>query len=72
MESFIFNNRVQEVHESFDVFYTYLRKLVKSCEFGNQCHEKLNCFGNLCLQESLIVSGRAAELSGKQAQTVQN
>ncbi|XP_054717290.1 uncharacterized protein LOC129226685 [Uloborus diversus] len=55
VERFIFNNRVQWQGENFDSFCTNLRKLVKSCEFGDQAAE-------LC---------RSAELSRTQAQTIQ-
>ncbi|GBO16512.1 hypothetical protein AVEN_86761-1 [Araneus ventricosus] len=36
VQRFIFNSRMQDIDESFDAFYTDLRKLVKSCEFANQ------------------------------------
>ncbi|GBN89979.1 hypothetical protein AVEN_190471-1 [Araneus ventricosus] len=36
VQRFIFNSRMQDVDEIFYVFYTDLRKLVKSCEVGNQ------------------------------------
>ncbi|CAH3165069.1 unnamed protein product, partial [Pocillopora meandrina] len=33
-EAYLFNQRVQEVGESFDVFLTALRSLAKTCNFG--------------------------------------
>ena len=34
-EAYLFNQRVQEVGESFDSFLTALRKLAKTCNFGS-------------------------------------
>jgi len=36
VERFVFNNRVQNNDESFEAFYSDLKKLVKSCDFGVQ------------------------------------
>lgn len=88
VERFIFNKRVQELNESFDNFYTDLKKLVKSCEFGDQAdsvvrdrivlgiadtglQERLLREGNLSLTKAAEIC-RAAELSKRQAETVQN
>ncbi|GBM74922.1 hypothetical protein AVEN_173341-1 [Araneus ventricosus] len=38
VERFIFNQRCQEEGETFDVFVMDLKKMVKSCEFGDQSH----------------------------------
>ncbi|GBN52470.1 hypothetical protein AVEN_9472-1 [Araneus ventricosus] len=87
VQRFIFNSRMQDIDESFDAFYTDLRKLVKSCEFENQAdsvvrdrivlgiadsglQERLLREGNLSLARAAEIC-RAAELSKKQAQTVQ-
>ncbi|GBO11593.1 hypothetical protein AVEN_7086-1 [Araneus ventricosus] len=87
VQRFIFNSRMQDIDESFDAFYTDLRKLVKSCEFENQAdsvvrdrivlgiadsglQERLQREGNLTLARAAEIC-RAAELSKKQAQTVQ-
>ncbi|GBM00269.1 Transposon Ty3-I Gag-Pol polyprotein [Araneus ventricosus] len=87
VQRFIFNSCMQDIDESFDAFYTDLRKLVKSCEFENQAdsvvrdrivlgiadsglQERLLREGNLSLARAAEIC-RAAELSKKQAQTVQ-
>ncbi|GBM31488.1 hypothetical protein AVEN_141187-1 [Araneus ventricosus] len=87
VQRFIFSSLMQDIDESFDAFYTDLRKLVKSCEFENQAdsvvrdriilgiadsglQERLLQEGNLSLARAAEIF-RAAELSKKQAQTVQ-
>ncbi|GBL95541.1 Transposon Ty3-I Gag-Pol polyprotein [Araneus ventricosus] len=77
---------MQDIDESFDAFYTDLRKLVKSCEFENQADSVIRDrivlgIDDSGLQERLLREGnlslaraaeicRDAELSKKQAQTV--
>ncbi|XP_054723301.1 uncharacterized protein K02A2.6-like [Uloborus diversus] len=87
VERFIFNNRVQGQGENFESFYTDLRKLVKSCEFGDQVDSVVRDrivlgIAHRGLQERLLQEGelslfraaelcRSAELSRTQAQTIQ-
>ncbi|GBM60077.1 Uncharacterized protein K02A2.6 [Araneus ventricosus] len=87
VEWFIFNQRCQEEGETFDVFVMDLKKLVKSCEFGDQsdsvvCDRIVLGVGDASLQERMLREsdlslertidlGKTAELSKIRAQTVQ-
>ncbi|GBN25570.1 hypothetical protein AVEN_229414-1 [Araneus ventricosus] len=87
VQIFIFNSRMQDIDECFDAFYTDLRKLVKSCEFGNQADSVVRDrivlgIADSGLQERVLREGnfslaraaeicRAAEFSKKHDQTVQ-
>lgn len=61
-ERFVFNKRVQDIHESFDIFFTDLKSLVKSCEFGVQIasvvwDRKVLAITETRLQEKLLREG---------------
>lgn len=87
VERFIFNKRVQEEGEPFDCFVTDIKKLVKSCEFGEQTNSVLRDrivlgIADAGLQERMlresdlnlekaIELGKSAELSKIRTQTVQ-
>ncbi|GBM50140.1 hypothetical protein AVEN_63900-1 [Araneus ventricosus] len=87
VERFIFNQHCQEEGETFDVFVMDLKKLVKSCEFGDQSdsvvHDRIVLgVGDASLQERMLREsdlsleraidlGKTAELSKIRAQTVQ-
>ncbi|GBO41607.1 Transposon Ty3-G Gag-Pol polyprotein [Araneus ventricosus] len=87
VERFIFNQRCQEEGETFDVFVMDLKKLVKSCEFGDQSDSVVRDrivlgVGDASLQERMLREsdlsleraidlGKTAELSKIRAQTVQ-
>lgn len=87
VERFVFNNRKQEEGELFDPFVTDLKRLVKSCEFGDQADSVVRDrivlgVSDVGLQERMlretdlslakaIELGKAAELSKQRSQTVQ-
>ncbi|GBL54047.1 hypothetical protein AVEN_188016-1 [Araneus ventricosus] len=87
VERFIFNQRCQEEGETFDVFVMDLKKLVKSCEFGDQsdsvvCDRIVLGVGDASLQERMLREsdlsleraidlGKTAELIKIRTQTVQ-
>ncbi|GBO00870.1 hypothetical protein AVEN_226930-1 [Araneus ventricosus] len=59
VERFIFNQRCQEEGETFDVFVMDLKKLVKSCEFGDQSDSVVRDrivlgIGDASLQERML------------------
>ncbi|XP_035220342.1 uncharacterized protein LOC118193371 [Stegodyphus dumicola] len=86
VERFLFNKRKQEEGELFDCFVTDLKKLVKSCEFGEQSDSVIRDrivlgVSDASLQERMlrennlslekaIELGKAAELSKARAQTL--
>lgn len=66
-ERYCFYSRKQGEHEKFDIFYTDVKKLAKTCEFADKENEMVRdriIFGinNMALQEKLINKG-AQELS---------
>ena len=71
-ERYVFNNRIQETHETVDAYATALRPLAKSCDFGSLkddlicdrivCGIRDNVMRKRLLQESSLTLNKCMDI----------
>ena len=54
-ERFIFNKRAQEEGESFELYYADLQRLIKSCDYCNECQKSI-------LKDRIVIGIRDANV----------